>query len=110
MIEEQRRYILLIWLGVLLATALAMGGLGYLLIWTLRAVTAGDHPLLGALGMGIGTLVIPAAALLLLRPLVRRLDERPAVQRTLWLGALSVLMAFTPLLLFWMIFLLATGT
>lgn len=109
MIEEQRRYILLIWLGVLLGTALAMAGLGYLLIWGLRRTAGSEHPLIGALCLGMSTLVIPGSALMLLRPLVRRLDERPAVQRALWLGALTVLMALTPLLLFWMIYLLATG-
>jgi len=109
MLEEQRRYILLIWIGFVLVAALAMGGLGWLLIWGLRRTTAGDSPATGAICLGISTLVIPGSALMLLRPLVRRLDERPAVQRTLWLGALTVLMALTPLLLFWMIYLIASG-
>lgn len=109
MIEEQRRYILLIWVGVLLATALAMAGLGYMLVWGLRTPVVAEHPLLGALCLGMSTLLIPAAALGLLRSLVRRLDERPAVRRALWLGALMVLMALTPLLLFWMIYLIASG-
>ncbi|NJN17049.1 MAG: hypothetical protein HC822_12645 [Oscillochloris sp.] len=107
--EEHWRYTLLIWVGVTLATAVALAGLGWLLTTGLRFLIADGHPLLAALCMGGSLLSIPTAALLLLRPLVRRLDDRPHVQRSLWLGALTVLMALTPLMMVWMAWLVLRG-